>query len=110
MTIAGYWLTFSTLVICGVFNGIQEGLRQIIGPFLMIMILPNNIGLAVSLSTLGSAFSTTYWSVAGLELINPYDHMPTIKILEGKRSSLYFDEKIADRTPEFFILGAYPFY
>lgn len=69
----------------------------------MMIVMPDKIGLAVSLANLGMSFAPIYWSLFASYIMNPGNEEPTIGVQEGARFLLYFDEDIAMRTTRFFI-------
>lgn len=64
--ISYYFTSFSGLMLTMLCNGIQEGLRMLICPIIMMSIMPNRVGLSGSLSNIGLVIAGYYWGYFAL--------------------------------------------
>ena len=103
MTIGYFSLNLVTLFIIVVVNGMQETYRSIILPFIMMSIMPNNIGFANSIANSGTGIATLYWSEMAAKIINPNNEAPTVPVMEGNTPVKYFDEEVVDSSNLFML-------
>lgn len=92
------------MVLAMVLIGIGLALLSLIGPFLMIGLMPNNLGLAGGLGTAGPTIGLIFWSNLSVFLLNSENSKPNIEIQEGTRTVWYFSENVAEKTPNLFFV------
>ena len=85
--------------------GVGKHWFKLVGSFMMMQLIPDNIGLANSLANIGTSFSPVYWSWLAFQLQNPNNVSPMIHKTEGQRVVQYFDEKIAENLPTVFLIN-----
>jgi Mn2+/Fe2+ NRAMP family transporter len=86
--------------------GFTKHLWQQISNMIMMMMLPDRLGLACGLGVLGGAFGPLYWGFLASGVINPDDESPTISRMEGKRQAHYFSyDTVAHNFTWFMIIN-----
>lgn len=84
--------------------GIALALVSLIGPFLMIGLMPDNLGLAGGLGTAGPTIGPVFWSNMAASIVNPANQSPDVLVKEGQQYVSYFSENIANNTPVLFYI------
>ena len=84
--------------------GIALALISLIGPFLMIGLMPDSLGLAGGLGTAGPTIGPVFWSNMAAMIINPTNEKPNILVKEGTQFVSYFDSNIANNVPVLFYI------
>lgn len=94
--------SFIWMAIAQLFIGIALALLSLIGPFLMIGLMPESLGLAGGLGTAGPTIGPVFWSSMAGILLNYDNQSPTIEVQEGSQTIWYFGEEVSKRTPTLF--------
>lgn len=104
-----YFTTNFYLMIIGWFLfGMGKHWFKLVGSFMMMLLMPDSIGLANSLSNVGTSFAPIYWSYMALALLNPNNSPADITRQEGETTRNYWSEGsgVASNLPYLFIVNS----
>lgn len=97
----GYWLFF----VGSIFFGFSYSMYVLSATKLMIIWMPNYIGLASGVGVCGFSLGVSFWGCLSQMIINPDNKPAEIVSQEGLRETRYFTHDIVKNLPHFYIVA-----